>query len=219
VIPVRTTKNPQPIGARHQWHPRSRPLFSGFPLFPKKPGRSFVPFFLLPRSNSPRLGLVRNALPAAPVLRLSLSFQPLASSSANSTPLDHLAISHSVTELSLTHSIHRANNIICATPLPACRNIGVRGCCRNNWLARNPAKPTSLQTISQSPSTSARDALKHPHSDRSTGWQLNSTFPTFQLRSKAISHIPPPPHTNWSKQVGRLSNYETRQGLELGGRE
>ena len=45
MIPVRTTKNPQPIGARHQWHPRSRPLFSGFPLFPKKPGRSFVPFF------------------------------------------------------------------------------------------------------------------------------------------------------------------------------
>ena len=80
------------------------------PSFPKKPGRSFVPFFLLPRSNSPRLGLVRNALPAAPVLTiLSLSNLQL-----GPAPTQHLSIilpfPHSTTKLSLTHPIHRANN-------------------------------------------------------------------------------------------------------------
>jgi hypothetical protein len=93
------SSDPRPYNQKPPAHRREAsvassllPLFSGFPLFPKKPGRSFVPFFLLPRSNSPRLGLVRNAFARSTSAHHSLSFQPPASSSANSTPLDHLAI-------------------------------------------------------------------------------------------------------------------------------
>lgn len=194
------SSDPRPYNQKPPAHRREASVASSLsplilrlsPSFPKKPGRSFVPFFLLPRSNSPRLGLVRNALPAAPVLTiLSLSNLQL-----GPAPTQHLSIILPFpivlpSSVSPTQST-ALTTIICATPLPACRNIGVRGCCRNNWLARNPAKPTSLQTISQSPSTSARDSLKHPHSERSTDWQLNLTFSSSQLRSKAISHIPPP---------------------------
>ena len=154
------SSDPRPYNQKPPAHRREAsvassllPLFSGFPLFPKKPGRSFVPFFLLPRSNPPRLGLVRNAFARSTTAHHSLSF-PTSSFVQRqlNTSRSPCYFAHSVVEPILTHPIHRANHIICATPLPACRNIGVRGCCRNNWLARNPAKPTSLQTISQSPS-------------------------------------------------------------------
>ena len=166
--------------------PRSCLCSQASPLS-KKPGRSFVPFFPASAIQLSKARFSQERIVRSTSAHHFLSFQPPVWFSAHSTPLNHLAISHSITKLSLTHPIHRANNIICATPLPACRNIGVRGCCRNNWLARNPAKPTSLQTISQSPSPSARDILKHTHSKRLTDRQLNSTVSTFLLCNKAIS--------------------------------
>jgi hypothetical protein len=51
VIPVRTTKTPQPIGARHRWASSLLPLFSGFPSFQKGLADPLFPFFLLPRSQ------------------------------------------------------------------------------------------------------------------------------------------------------------------------
>jgi len=196
------------------------PLFSGFPPLSKKPGRSFVPFFLLPRSDSPRLGLVRNALPAAPSAHHFLSFSNL---QLRPAPTQHLSITLPFlivlpTSVSPTQSAALTTSFV-PRHYPPVETLASAAAAGTIGLLETPQSQLHFRQFHNHLLTSARDALKHPHSERSTDWQLNSTFSTFQLRSKAISHIPPPPHTNWSKQVGRLSNYETRQGLEVGGRE
>lgn len=90
------SSDPRPYNQKPPAHRREAsvvsslsPLFSGFPPLSKKPGRSFVPFFLLPRSDSPRLGLVRNALSAAPSAHHFLSFP---TSKLRPAPTQHLSI-------------------------------------------------------------------------------------------------------------------------------
>jgi hypothetical protein len=128
------------------------PLFSGFPSFQKSLADPLFPFpasaiqLSKARFSQERICPQHQCSPFSLFPTSSFVQRQL------NTSRSPCYFAHSVVEPILTHPIHRANHIICATPLPACRNIGVRGCCRNNWLARNPAKPTSLQTISQSPS-------------------------------------------------------------------
>ena len=155
--PIRTKKSP--AHRREASAALALALASVLRLSPlsKKAWPILCSLFLLPRSNSPRLGLVRNAFARGTSAHHSPLFQPPTSSSVHSTSLDRLSISHSVAEPSLTHPIRRANNIIVPRHYPPVETLASAAAAGTIGLLETPQSPTSLQTISQSPSTSARD--------------------------------------------------------------
>jgi hypothetical protein len=191
--PVRTIKTPKPIGARHQWHPRSRLCSQASPLSQKAwpilcsllPASAiqlskawFSQERICPRHQCSLLSNLQ--LRPAPTQYLSIIF----------------AISHSVDRAQSHPSNPPRQQHRCATPLPACRNVGVRGCCRNNWLARNPAKPnfTSRQ-FHNHPLPPARRTLKYPHSERLTDLVAKSDFFNISVAQQShLSHSAPTSH-------------------------
>jgi hypothetical protein len=156
VIPS-VQKPPQPVGVRHQRHwPSFSPLFSGFPSFQKSLADPLLPF----PTSAIQLSKARFSQERICPRHQCSPLSSFPTSSVVQRQLDvsrPSSISHSVAEPSLTQPIHRANNIIVPRHYPPVETLASAAAAGTIGLLETPQSPTSLQTISQSPSTSARD--------------------------------------------------------------
>jgi hypothetical protein len=163
VIPS-VQKTPQPVGARHQRH-WPFVLASVLRLSPlsKKAWPILCSLFLLPRSNSPRLGFSQERI--CPRHQLLTKLSSFLTSNVVQRQLNICrpsSISHSVAEPpSLTHQSTAPTSLCHATTRPV-ETLASAAAAGTIGLLETPQSPTSLQTISQSPSTSARDTPKTP---------------------------------------------------------